>query len=82
MHHPAQSHRSRAMFIIGTLLLCALASLLFAGTTGSIAVPLAEMPDALRQLARGAGSDGGSLAASLIELRASRALTAFVTGGA
>jgi iron complex transport system permease protein len=78
MHHLAQSHRSRAMFVIGALLLCAVASLLFAGMTGSIAVPLAEMPDALRQLANG----DSSLAASLIELRASRALTAFVTGGA
>ena len=82
MHHPAQSHRRRAMLVIGALLLCAVASLLFAGMTGSIAVPLAEMPDALRQLAHGADSGGGSLAASLLELRASRALTAFVTGGA
>ena len=82
MHHPAQSHRRRAMLVIGALLLCAVASLLFAGMTGSIAVPLAEMPDALRQLVRGADSGGGSLAASLLELRASRALTAFVTGGA
>jgi iron complex transport system permease protein len=78
MHHPAQSHRSRAMLVIGALLLCAISSLLFAGMTGSISVPLAEMPDAMRQLARG----DSSLAASLIELRASRALTAFVTGGA
>jgi len=78
MHHPVHAHRQRAMLVIGVLLLCAIASLLFAGMTGSIAVPLAEMPDALRQLARGESS----LAASLIELRASRALTAFVTGGA
>ncbi|CAN7583231.1 FecCD family ABC transporter permease [Massilia sp. LjRoot122] len=79
MHHPAHSQRRRALLVIGALLLCAVASLLFAGMTGSIAVPLADMPDALRQLARG---DGNTLAASLIELRASRALTAFVTGGA
>lgn len=79
MHHPAHSQRRRAMLVIGALLLCAIASLLFAGMTGSIAVPLADVPDALRQLARG---DGNTLAASLIELRASRALTAFVTGGA
>lgn len=78
MHPPAQSYRQRAMPVIGALLLCAVASLLFAGMTGSIAVPLAEMPDALRQLARGESS----LAASLLELRAGRALTAFVTGGA
>jgi iron complex transport system permease protein len=66
------------MLVIGALLLCAVASLLFSGMTGSIAVPLAEMPDALRQLAHGESS----LAASLLELRAGRALTAFVTGGA
>lgn len=79
MHHPAFSHRQRAMLVIGVLLLCAIASLLFAGMTGSIAVPLADVPDALRQLARG---ESGTLAASLIELRVSRALAAFVTGGA
>lgn len=79
MHHPAFPLRQRAMPVIGMLLLCAIASLLFAGMTGSIAVPLADVPDALRQLARG---ESGTLAASLIELRASRALTAFVTGGA
>jgi iron complex transport system permease protein len=79
MHHPAHAHRQRAMLVIGALLLCAVASLLFSGMTGSIAVPLADIPDALRQLARG---ESTSLAASLLELRASRALTAFVTGGA
>lgn len=79
MHHPAFLLRQRATFVIGVLLLCAVASLLFAGMTGSISVPLADVPDALRQLARG---ESGTLAASLIELRASRALTAFVTGGA
>ena len=78
MHHPAQAQRQRAMLVIGALLLCAVASLLFSGMTGSIAVPLAEMPDALRQLVQGESS----LAASLLELRAGRALTAFVTGGA
>jgi iron complex transport system permease protein len=70
------------MLVIGVLLLCAVASLVFAGMTGSIAVSLAEVPGALRQLALGTDSNGGSLAASLIELRAGRALTAFVTGGA
>lgn len=78
MHPPVQSQRQRAMLVIGALLLCAVASLLFSGMTGSIAVPLAEMPDALRQLAHGESS----LKASLLELRAGRALTAFVTGGA
>jgi iron complex transport system permease protein len=71
-------HR-RATLIVGTLLLASLASLLVAGMTGSIAVALSELPDALQQLLRGHAT---SLAASLLELRAGRALTAFVTGGA
>jgi iron complex transport system permease protein len=71
-------HR-RATLIVGTLLLASLASLLLAGMTGSIAVALSELPDALQQLLRGHAT---SLAASLLELRAGRALTAFVTGGA
>jgi iron complex transport system permease protein len=79
MHHLSQPQRPRAMLVIGALLACALASLLFAGITGSVSIALVEVPDALRQLMQGGD---GSLAASLIELRASRALTAFVTGGA
>jgi len=82
MHHPVHSPRERALLVIGALLLCAIASLLCAGMTGSIAVPLADLPGALRQLAQGDPGVSGSLAASLIELRASRALAAFVTGGA
>ena len=78
MHQSVHPQRRRAVLVIGALLLCAVASLLFSGMTGSIAVPLAEMPDALRQLAHGEST----LAASLLELRAGRALTAFVTGGA
>jgi len=42
MHHPAFLLRQRATLVIGVLLLCAVASLLFAGMTGSISVPLAE----------------------------------------
>lgn len=61
------------------MLACAVATLLFAGMTGSIPVPLGEIPDALRQLANGQAQ---SLSASLLELRASRALVAFATGGA
>lgn len=78
MHHPVRPQRRHAMLVIGALLLCALASLLFAAMTGSIPIPLGELPDALRQLADG----GSSLAASLLKLRAGRALTAFVTGAA
>ena len=61
------------------MLAFSIATLLFAGMTGSIRVPLGEIPDALRQLASG---QPDSLSASLLELRASRALVAFVTGGA
>lgn len=75
---PLQS-RKRASVILGALLLFAIAVLLLAGMTGSISVPLADLPDALRQLMRG---QSDTMAASLLELRASRALVAFVTGGA
>jgi iron complex transport system permease protein len=79
MHTIPIPSRQRALPIVGMLLLAALASLLVAGMTGSIAVSPAEVPDALAQLLRGRPD---SLAASLLELRAGRALTAFVTGGA
>ena len=79
MHAPIPSHRRRAVIIVGAMLAFAVATLLFAGMTGSIAVPLADIPAALRQLAAGRPD---SLSASLIELRAGRALVAFVTGGA
>lgn len=71
--------RQRATLIVGAMLAFSIATLLFAGMTGSIRVPLSEIPDALRQLASG---HTDSLSASLLELRASRALVAFVTGGA
>jgi len=71
--------RQRATLIVGAMLAFSIATLLFAGMTGSIRVPLDEIPDALRQLASG---QPDSLSASLLELRASRALVAFATGGA
>ena len=71
--------RQRATLIIGAMLVLAIATLLFAGMTGSIRVPLSDIPDALRQLASG---QPDSLSASLLDLRASRALVAFATGGA
>lgn len=79
MHPAHRPLRQRAPLIIGLLLLAAVASLLVAGMTGSISVALSELPDALGQVLRG---QPDSLAASLLELRAGRALTAFVTGGA
>ncbi|MBD8629743.1 iron ABC transporter permease [Oxalobacteraceae sp. CFBP 8755] len=79
MQAPVPSLRQRATLIIGAMLVLAIATLLFSGMTGSIRVPLSDIPDALRQLASGQPE---SLSASLLDLRASRALVAFATGGA
>jgi len=76
---PLPSLRRRALLVTGSLLLLACACLLFSGMTGSIRVAAGDLPAALRQLLDGKAE---SLAASLIELRAGRALVAFVTGGA
>ncbi|MFP5393632.1 MAG: FecCD family ABC transporter permease [Gammaproteobacteria bacterium] len=69
--------RQRAAVIITALLVASFASFVLAVMVGSVPVPLAEMPDALAQLARGQTQ---TLAATLLELRLSRALVAFVTG--
>lgn len=79
MHPSRPQLRQRARLIIGLLLIASVASLLVAGMTGSVPVAIAEIPSALAQLWSGRPD---SLAASLLELRAGRALTAFVTGGA
>ncbi|SFM90872.1 FecCD family ABC transporter permease [Rugamonas rubra] len=79
MHSYSSNLRQRAGLILAILLLCAFASLLLAGMTGSIAIPLGDMPAALGELLHG---QSASLAATLLDLRASRALTAFVTGAA
>ena len=79
MHLVPPPARQRAIPIIAALLCAALASLLVAGMSGSIAVAPSDVPDALAQVLRGRPE---SLAASLLELRAGRALIAFVTGGA
>jgi iron complex transport system permease protein len=71
--------RRRAFVIVGALLLAALACLVAAGMTGSVAVAPGDLPEALVQVLRGRPE---SLAASLLELRTGRALVAFVTGGA
>jgi len=78
MHLVPPSQRQRAVPILAALLCAALASLLIAGMSGSIAVAPAELPEAVAQVLRGRPE---SLAASLVELRAGRALMAFVTGG-
>jgi iron complex transport system permease protein len=78
--HPFfRNMRHRAAVIIVTLALLAVASLVVSGMVGSVRVPLSDMPGALMELA---GGSNGSLAATLLELRLSRALVAFVTGSA
>jgi len=79
MHPVPPPLRQRAVPIIALLLCAALASLLIAGMSGSIAVAPAELPEAVAQVLHGRPE---SLAASLVELRVGRALMAFVTGGA
>lgn len=77
MHPFSAQLRNRAGLISAGLVLLSLASLLIAGMTGSVSIPLADMPGALRELLDG---HPDSLAANLLDLRISRALAAFVTG--
>jgi iron complex transport system permease protein len=78
MHPFFRTMRHRASVVITTLALLALASLVVAGMVGSVPVALADMPGALMALAKG---DTSTLPATLLDLRLSRALVAFVTGG-
>ncbi|HEX8604093.1 MAG TPA: iron chelate uptake ABC transporter family permease subunit, partial [Pseudoduganella sp.] len=76
--HPLSAHlRYRTGVVTAGLLLASIATMLFAGVTGSVAIPLADLPGALQELLHGRAD---SLAATLLDLRAGRALTAFVTG--
>lgn len=76
--HVPRLRRERARLVTGALLLAAVASLAVAGMSGSIPVAPGELPGAALQLL---GGEPHSLAATLLELRASRALMAFATGG-
>ena len=58
---------------------CALAALVGAGLAGSVALPLAELPQAFASLLSGAP---GGMAATLLDLRLGRASSAFATGAA
>jgi iron complex transport system permease protein len=73
------SMRHRALVVLGTLVLLALASLVLAGMVGSIPVALGDIPRALLDMANGSRDN---LNATLLDLRLSRALVAFVTGAA
>ncbi|UTY56485.1 iron ABC transporter permease [Massilia sp. erpn] len=69
--------RKRAAVLNLALIAAILASLVLAGMVGSVTVSLSEIPGALLELLRG---EANSLAATLLDLRLSRALVAFVTG--
>ncbi|MEO7576870.1 MAG: iron ABC transporter permease, partial [Massilia sp.] len=69
--------RRRATVVLTVLLVMAIASLLLAGVVGSVRIPLSDLPAALTDLAAGKSA---TLASTLLDLRLSRALTAFVTG--
>jgi iron complex transport system permease protein len=71
--------QQRAGVILTLFALLSLASLAIAGVTGSIALPLADLPTALLSMLRG---DRSTLAATLLDLRLGRALTAYSTGAA
>ena len=71
--------RRRAVPLFAALTLLALASLALSALVGSVALPATDLPGALMELA---GGHHASLAATLLELRMSRALVAFVTGAA
>lgn len=79
MSFSSRTLQRRSSVVLAGLLMLTLASLIFAGMTGSIALPLADLPAALLEALRGAPA---SLGATLLDLRLSRALTAFATGAA
>jgi len=77
MHSFSRNLRQRATVTLIGLALFALASLVFSGMTGSVSIPLSDIPAAVNELLHGQST---TLAATLVELRVSRATTAFVTG--
>jgi iron complex transport system permease protein len=71
--------RQRAWSILSGLTLLALLCILGAGAIGSVSLSPSDLLSGLGDMLRGAPA---SLAATLLQLRLARALTAFVTGGA
>ena len=65
--------------MLGVLGLFALLAFAAAGLAGSVAVPLADLPQALASLAAG---EPDGMSATLLDLRLGRASSAFVTGAA
>jgi iron complex transport system permease protein len=79
MHSFSRNLQQRAAVTLTGLALFAFASLIFSGMTGSVAIPLSDIPAAINDLLHGQTT---TLSATLLDLRLSRAITAFVTGAA
>ncbi|MGH8810212.1 MAG: FecCD family ABC transporter permease, partial [Noviherbaspirillum sp.] len=77
MHLPSLRERQRVVSILTVLVALACVSILFACGVGSVSLSAAELFVALGEIVRGEPS---TLAATLLELRLGRALSAFVTG--
>ncbi|OWW19844.1 FecCD family ABC transporter permease [Noviherbaspirillum denitrificans] len=74
---PAFRERRRAITILTVLVAAAFCSILFACGVGSVSLSVQELFGALGEIIHGSPS---TLAATLLELRLGRALSAFVTG--
>jgi len=70
-------HAKRAWTVLSSLLLVAVVSMLIACAIGSVTLSFPDIFGALRELVQGTSS---TMASTLVELRLSRALSAFVTG--
>ncbi len=77
MRISASHGRKRAWMVLSTLVSLALLSVVIACVVGSVALPVQDVLSAMRELTQGTTS---TLAATLVDLRLSRALSAFVTG--
>jgi iron complex transport system permease protein len=75
---PLSHERRRAFSVLTGLLVLACASILLACGIGSVALPVADMLAGLPEIVSGEPS---TLAATLLQLRLGRVLSAFVTGG-
>jgi iron complex transport system permease protein len=67
----------RQRLVLALLVGCALLVMAAAGLAGSVALPLADLPGALREVVQGRAE---GMAATLLDLRLGRASSAFVTG--
>lgn len=77
MRISATHGRTRAWTVLSTLTLLALLSLMIACVVGSVSLSFSDIAGGMRELLQGSAS---TMAATLVELRLSRALSAFVTG--